>query len=127
MRQYGKIMIRGMLGLLAVTVMAGVVQVQAAAMETRNGVEVNSVFSQTELAVRGPQAGEYLLAQTTEHRAVKPVPPPTSPAEPKKLRKRAAPPPAMERTGSKSMEMGDDLERAGTRKLGGQTIRAKED
>jgi hypothetical protein len=77
--------------------------------------------------MRAMPPATFLLAQNAETLKQKPPSPAPSPNEPKRFRKRAAPPPAqMERQDSKSPVFGDDPERAGTKKLGGQIIRGQE-
>jgi hypothetical protein len=120
MRQFLKILIRGALVLTAVTVMLTTVQAQAAPINDQDQV-------QRWPAVTDSQPATFLLAQNAETLKQKPPSPAPSPNEPKKFRKRAAPPPAqMERQDSKSPVFGDDPERAGTKKLGGQIIRGQE-
>lgn len=129
MKQHVKAILGGALGVLMAVGLAGPIQVQAWAIESEVGAGINTVLAQKVLSGKGQLPGEFVLAEATTSKAVKPAPP-AAPEAPKVKRMRkmgAPPPPAMERDSSKSMEMGDDLERAGTKKLGGQTIRAKED
>jgi hypothetical protein len=129
MKQLVKFILGGALGVLAAAGLAWSVQVQPGASESGVGAGINTVWAQEVLAGQRQLPGEYVLAGAAEPKAVKPAPP-AAPEAPKakRMRKMGEPPsPAMERDSSKSMEMGDDLERVGTKKLGGQTIRAKED
>ncbi len=137
MRQFLKILLKGALGLTAATVMVAVVQAQAGPTPDRWASESDSVTRGTVMgdrdgvqrwpAVRTPHPGTFLLAQNAESLKEKPVSPAPPPEEPKKLRKRAAPPPPhMEKKASESPMIPDEMERSGTKKIGGQTIRAKE-
>jgi hypothetical protein len=120
MRQFLKILIRGALVLTAVTVMLTTVQAPAAPINDQDRVQRWS-------AVTAPPPGVFLLAQNPETLKEKPASPAPSPTGPRKFRKKAAPPPAqMERQDSKSSVFGNDPERAGTKKLGGQIIRGQE-
>lgn len=107
MQHFLRILLSGALGLTAVTAQGNWVQ---------RWPEMMAVSPAT-----------FLLAQNPETLKEKPASPTPSPNEPRKFRKKAAPPPApMERQDSKSPAFGDDPERAGTKKLGGQIIRGQE-
>lgn len=125
-RKYGEIILTGALVWLAAVVMVGVVQVQAVTSPGGRGVDGDGEWVQG-TAGQGSQLGVYLVAQKTEKKEVKPAAPAPAPEEPQIHRKRAAPPAQMEREDGKSAGFGDEMERAGTKKLGGQPIRAKED
>jgi hypothetical protein len=139
MRQYAEIILRGALVLLAATVVAVVVPAQGAispmsrggegVLERRGGAAVDRDWAQRGPVAVRPDLGGSMLAQkaTTKEETVTPPAPAPAPA-PRKMRKVGAPPAEqMEKDGSKSMGIGDEPERVGTKKLGGQPIRAKED
>lgn len=120
MRQFLRILSRSALGLTTLTVMLTTVQAPVTPINDQDRVQTCS-------AVTASPPATFLLAQNPETLKEKPAAPAPSPNEPRKLRKRAAPPPApMERQDSKSPVFGDDPERAGTKKLGGQIIRGQE-
>ncbi|MHB9073747.1 MAG: hypothetical protein ACYC6G_09495 [Desulfobaccales bacterium] len=115
MRHFMGIFLKGAAGLTATLIMAVALPVQAAPTPDQAGL------------LAGPNASEsglVLLAQNTEPPKEKqPCPPP--PKEPKKMRTMGAPPsPQMERM-EKSV-IRDEPAKAGTKKIGGQAIRAKE-
>ena len=85
--------------------------------------EVNRDWTQSGPAAKAEGVRPLLLAQKDKAEPEKPKSPPTPAAEPKKMKKMGAPAPSMER----QYERGDDLERAGTKKLGGEVIRDKEE
>jgi hypothetical protein len=115
MRHCIRIFLRSALGLTALIVLAAAFQVQA-----------TSDHSGLMPEAKAQQPGVVLLAQKTEPvKEKKPLP--VEPAqEPKQLKTMGTPPsPAMEKM-DKSVIRGTEPEKAGTKKLGGQTIRAKE-
>ena len=116
MRQLLKILLKGALGLTAVTVM--VTTAQAAPINDRDQVQ-----NWPAVTASPPQA--FLLAQNAEPVKAKPAPPAPSPKKARAPRDMDAPSPQMERHDSKSV-ISDEPERAGTKKLGGQIIRSQE-
>jgi hypothetical protein len=115
MRQFTRIFFKGVVGLTAL-IMAAAIPVQAASTPDQAG------------HLAGPNAlesGLVLLAQNTEPPKEKQPSPAPPPKEPKKLKTMGAPPsPQMERM-EKSV-IRDEPGKAGTKKIGGQAIRAKE-
>jgi hypothetical protein len=110
MRQFMRIFDKVPLTLAAVVVLLAAVPVQATP------------------AVSGP--GPLLLAQKAEPKPEKapccPTPPPKEPGPTKSM---APPPPQMEQMRTRGIKPGNPLEgpaASGTKKMGGQTIRAKE-
>jgi hypothetical protein len=133
MRQFLKILVKGVLGLTAATAMVAVVQAQAAPIPDRAG-DSGSVTRGGGLGDRdGVQewpgvvapSGAFLLAQNVEPPKEKSVSPASSPKK-AKARRSMPPPPQMERSAPGSPMIPDEPERSGTKKIGGQTIRAKE-
>ncbi len=116
MRHFIKNFLKGSVGLTATLIMALALSVQAAPTPD------------DACLLAGPQAlqsGTLLLAQSTEPQKEKQPSPGPPPKEPKKLKTMGAPPrPQMERM-EKSV-IRDEPQKAGTKKIGGQTIRAKE-
>jgi hypothetical protein len=139
MWQYTEVILRGALGLLAAMVVVGVVPAQAAiapagrggdgVLENRGAVAVARDWVQRWPAAERVDLRGSMLAQKEATKEEKLAPPAPAPAPaPRRMRKMGTPPAEqMERDGSKSMGIGDEPERVGTKKLGGQTIRAKED
>jgi hypothetical protein len=114
MRYFMGIFLRRALGLTATLIMTAAVPVQAAATPHQASLSYG---------LNAPESGLVLLAQNTE--PPKEKQPPSPPKEPKKMRPMGAPPsPQMERM-EKSV-IRDEPGKAGTKKLGGQAIRAKE-
>ena len=137
MRQFLRILSLSGLTLTALLVLGVAVQAPAApppdrwvgqpSRLTQAGVTGQGYWVQRLLVKRAVPPGAFLLAQQPETLKQKPAAPAPSSNEPRKFRKKAAPPPApMERQDSKSPVFGDDPERAGTKKLGGQIIRGQE-
>jgi hypothetical protein len=132
MRQYVKVLIRGSLGLLAGMAMAGVAQVSAALLplwQPSPGIQPVSKFKQ-DWHQSGPlEKAEcirrFILAQKKEPVPEKPKLPPAPAAEPEKMKQADAPARHMEKY-DKSIG-GEQLERAGTKKLGGEVIRHKDE
>lgn len=117
MRHCIRIFLRGVLGLTALMVLAAAFQVQGAATPDHSGLMP---------VAKAQQPGVVLLAQKTEPVKEKKQPPVEPAQEPKQLKTMGTPPsPAMEKM-DKSVIRGTEPEKAGTKKLGGQTIRAKE-
>jgi hypothetical protein len=111
MRYFMGIFLRRTMGLTAALIIAAAVPVQAGLLAGPNA----------------PESGLVLLAQNTEPTKDKqPGPPPQPPAkEPKKLKTMGGPPsPQMERMDKSVIR--DEPGKAGTKKIGGQAIRAKE-
>ena len=132
MRQYVRVIVTGALGLTAVMVMVGGVLAALSPAGQQSAGALIPVKIERDWAQGFPveQAGisrPILLAQKYQpDQEKKKYPPAPSPAEEPRKMKRAAPPaPQMER--SKSVKPDDDFERAGTRKLGGEVIRNKEE
>ncbi len=117
MRYFIQSFLKGALGLTAALVMAATLPVQAAPTPGQA-----SLLFMTD----APQTGVLLLAQNTEPPKEKqPSPPPPS-KEPKKMRTGVPQPcPQMERMDKSVIR--DEPGKAGTKKFGGQAIRAKED
>ena len=116
MRQFMGIFLKGAVGLTATLLMAATVPVQAAATPDQAGLLAGPNV---------PKSGLVLLAQNTEPAKEKQPSPPAPPKEPKKLKTMGAPPsPQMERMDKSVIR--DEPGKAGTKKIGGQAIRAKE-
>ena len=116
MRYFMGVFLRRALGLMATLIMAAALPVQAAPAPDRTCLLAGA---------NTPQSGLVLLAQNTEPPKEKQPSPATPVKEPKELKTMGAPPsPQMERM-EKSVTR-DEPQKAGTKKIGGQTIRAKE-
>jgi hypothetical protein len=115
MRQFMGISFKAAVGLTATLIMAAL-PVQAASTPDQASLP---------FGVNAPQSGVVLLAQNTEPAKEKQPSPPPPPKEQKKMKTMGAPPsPQMERM-EKSV-VRDEPGKAGTKKIGGQAIRAKE-
>jgi hypothetical protein len=132
MRQYVRMIVTGALGLTAAMVMAGAALASAALSPNwqQSAGELTTIKIERDWAQGGPveRAGSgrpMLLVQKTQSDQEKKKYPPAPAAEPRKM-KRAAPP-APQPEMDKSMKTDQDLERAGTRKLGGEVIRNKDE
>ena len=130
MRKFARVLVRGVLGLTAAMVMAGAAQASAAlcpGWQRSTGImvttKVNRDWTQSGPVAKAEGVRPLLLAQKDKAEPEKPKSPPSPAAEPKKMKKTGAPAPSME----KQYERGEDLERAGTKKLGGEVIRQKEE
>lgn len=116
MWQFMGFFLRGAVGLAAILLLATAIPVQAGPTpdQARLLAETQALPS-----------GTVLLAQNAEPQKEKPPAPAPPPQEPKKLKTMGPQPsPQMERM-EKSV-IRDEPEKAGTKKIGGQTIRAKE-
>jgi hypothetical protein len=116
MRHFIKIFLGGAVGLTAILVMAAALPVQAAPTPDHASM------------LAGPQAlqpGTLLLVQNTEPAKEKHPSPAPPPKEQKKLKTMGAPPDQQMERMEKSV-IRDEPEKAGTKKIGGQAIRAKE-
>lgn len=119
MRHFMEIFLRGAVGLTATLLMATALPVQAGPTPDQASL------------LAGPQtlqSGTLLLAQNTEPQKEKQPAPAPTPKEPKKMRT-MGPQQPQERPQMERMEKSvirDEPEKAGTKKIGGQTIRAKE-
>ncbi len=115
MRHFMGISLKGWVGLTAILLMATALPVQAPTPDQASIL----------IGPKAPQARVLLLAQNTEPSKEKQPCPAPPPKEPKELKTMGAPPrPQMERMGKGVGR--DEPQRAGTKKIGGQTIRAKE-
>jgi hypothetical protein len=130
MRHFGRVLVRGMMGLTAALVMAGLSQASAALYPggQRSAVimaptKINSDCTRRVTVEKAEGIRSIVLAQKNEPESEKPKSPPGSETKVKKMKRAAPPAPSME----KQSERGEDLERAGTRKLGGEIIRNKEE
>jgi hypothetical protein len=110
MPHYAMVLLRGAGGFLAAALLAGMSQVPAVICSVSQG-----------------SAEPALLAQKAEAGSDQTKSPPPSPAKPRKMKKAAAPAPAQERDSSKSGGFSDELDRAGTKKIGGEVIRNKDE
>lgn len=110
------IFLRRAMGLTATLILATALPVQAAPAPDQAVLHNGSNASQT---------GTLLLAQAPESPQEKPSIPPAPPKEQKKLKTMGVPPPPQMERMEKSV-IRDEPGKAGTKKLGGQTIRAKE-
>lgn len=108
MRKYAGVFVRGVVGLAVAALVAGPGLATAGTGERAGGGQ------------------SLLLAQKTQPELEKPKPQPApAPAPEAAPMRRAAPPRQLDR--GKSMKVDEDLERAGTRKLGGEVIRNKDE
>jgi len=131
MRQYSKGLIKGWLGLLAAVAMAGVVQASAALLplwqpspEVLPVSKISQDWYQSGPVEKAECIGQFILVQKTEPAPDKPKLPPAPAAEPAKMKQADAPARHMEKY-DKSIG-GEPLERAGSKKLGGEVIRHKD-
>jgi hypothetical protein len=135
MRQIIRAFLGGAAGLTAIMLMASTVQVEAAptgdqwSCKPGGGSVYDGRYGLTLPTASTPESQPIFLAQNTSTKKEQsPGAPPTPPAE-KSLRTMSpAPPPIkrMEEKAGKGLTINDEPERAGTKKLGGQAIRAKE-
>jgi hypothetical protein len=113
-QRFIRIFFRGAVGLTVVLVMAAAYQVQAAPTPDHSGFRPLANSDQSE---------KLLLAQKTEPAKQKqPCPPPK---EPEQLKSVEPPQPQPEQMQKRSRIILDEPQKAGTKKIGGQTIRAK--
>ncbi|MFA4901917.1 MAG: hypothetical protein WC600_04150 [Desulfobaccales bacterium] len=116
MRHFMGIFFKGAVGLTAALIMAAALPVQAASTPDQASLS---------FGVNAAESGLVLLAQNTEPPKEKQPSPPPPPKEQKELKTMGTPPcPQMERMEKRGLP--DDPEKAGTKKIGGQSIRAKE-
>jgi hypothetical protein len=132
MRKYARVLVRGALGLTAAMVMAGAAQASAAlfpywqrSAEIMVTTKVKRDWTRSGPAAKGEGIRPLVLAQKNEPVPEKPKSPPAPATETRKMKRAAPPATQMER--SKSIKPDEDLERAGTKKLGGEVIRNKEE
>jgi hypothetical protein len=132
MRQYGKILIRGSLGLLAAMAMAGVAQASAALLplwQPSPGIlpvrEIKQDWHHSGPIEKAQCFRLLVLAQKEAPAPEKPKSPPVPAAELEKMKQADAPARQMEKY-DKSIG-GEQLERAGSKKLGGEVIRHKDE
>jgi hypothetical protein len=132
MRQYLKVLIKRSLGLVAAMAMAGVAQASAAFLpiwqsspKVLSGSKIKQDWHQSGLVEKAKCNRLVLLAQKKEPAPEKLKSPPAPAPEPEKMKQADAPARQMEKF-DKSIG-GEQLERAGTRKLGGEVIRHKDE
>lgn len=132
MQQYTKVLIKGWLGLLAAMAMAGVAQASAALLplwQPSPGILPVSAIKRDWHHSNPVEKAQYfrllVLAQKEAPAPEKPKLPPTPAAEPEKMKQADAPARHMEKY-DKSIG-GEPLERAGSKKLGGEVIRHKDE
>lgn len=116
MRYFMGVFPRKALGLMATLIMAAALPVQAAPASDQTCLLAGA---------NAPQSGLVLLAQNTEPPKEKQPCPPPPPKEPKKLRT-MGPQPCPEMAPMEKSVIRDEPGKAGTKKIGGQAIRAKE-
>jgi hypothetical protein len=133
MRQYIKFFARGLSGFLLALAMAGLTQASAALLPIGSPDQRISLVAKLEKDshVNGPAdkahcSGKIIIAQKIAPAPVKPQSPPVSKEESAISPREPASLPRMERS-SKSIRPDADLERAGTKRLGGEIIRHKDD
>lgn len=117
MRYFMGIFLKGAVALTATWVMATALPVQAAPSPGQAGLLTEA---------NAPQSGLVLLAQNTEPPKEKQPPQPPPPKEPKKMKTMGPQMERMEQPAPRSIIMPDEPQKAGTKKIGGQAIRAKE-
>jgi hypothetical protein len=116
MRHCMGIFLKGAVGLTAALVMTTTLQVQAAPAPDQSSLLVMT---------NAPQSGVVLLAQNIEPPKEKQPGTTPTPNEPKKLRT-MGPQPRPEMAPMEKSVIRDEPGKAGTKKIGGQAIRAKE-
>ena len=131
MRQYIKILVRGLVVLVAAMAMAGVAQASAPLLPFGQPspriplISKTNNWHQNQPMEKAQCLRPILLAQKNAPAPEKPISPPAPAAEPEKMKQADAPAARMEK--SYKMNRDDDFERAGTRKLGGEVIRHKDE
>jgi hypothetical protein len=132
MLQYLKTLVRASFGLVAAMAMAAVAHASVVVLPARQPGSEILLESNTKRDLK--QAGRvakkeydrlFLLTQKKEPVPEKPQSPPAPAAEPDKMKQPDAPAPRMEK--NYEINRSGDLERAGTRKLGGEIIRHKDE
>jgi hypothetical protein len=116
---FGRKLVKRVLILAGVMVLGAVLQAGAGPQAEQRAKDGESVC--------GAANGVLLLAEQTESARQKPAPATEAPKKAKKSAPMEAPAPQMERDDAKADAFGDGPERAGTRKMGGQVIRSKDE